>query len=130
MHIVRMTLCLQVPDVAAGVAFYTSHFGYKVLLDQAGVFAKLRHDDGHELFFLRCGAQLTPEETVSDEKASGLTIALEVDDARAEEKRLRAAGVPITAPLKDEPWGERLFQVKDPNGVTVQLLEWLKPTAT
>ena len=86
--------------------------------------------DGHGLFFLRCGARLSPEETVSEEKASGLIIALEVDDARAEEQRLRAAGVPITAPLKDEPWGERLFQIKDPNGVTVQLLQWLEPAVT
>jgi catechol 2,3-dioxygenase-like lactoylglutathione lyase family enzyme len=130
MHINRLTLCLQVPDVAASTAFFVSHFGYQVLLDYPGSFAKLRHDNDHELFLLQCGAQLTPEESVGTEKASGLVIALEVDDARAEEERLRAAGVAISAPLRDEPWGERLFQVKDPNGLTVQLLEWVKPAAT
>lgn len=130
MHVIRLTLCLQVPDVAASTAFFVSHFGYEVLLDHPGAFAKLRHDNGHELFFLQCGAQLTPEESVGTEKAGGLVIALEVDDARAEQERLRAAGVAISAPLRDEPWGERLFQVKDPNGVTVQLLEWVKPAAT
>ncbi len=27
-------------------------------------------------------------------------------------------------PLREEPWGEQLFQVTDPNGVVVQLVEW------
>lgn len=27
-------------------------------------------------------------------------------------------------PLRDEPRGERLFQVTDPNGVVVQRVEW------
>jgi len=32
--------------------------------------------------------------------------------------------VDITMPLREEPWGERAFQVTDPNGVIVQLLDW------
>ncbi|MGF6940862.1 putative glyoxalase superfamily protein PhnB [Streptomyces auratus] len=27
-------------------------------------------------------------------------------------------------PLREEPWGERLFQVTDPNGIVLQLVEW------
>jgi uncharacterized glyoxalase superfamily protein PhnB len=30
-------------------------------------------------------------------------------------------------PLREEPWGERAFQVTDPNGVIVQLLDWNTP---
>lgn len=43
----------------------------------------------------------------------------------AELKRLRAEGVEIAVPLREEPWGERLFQVTDPNGVIVQFVEWV-----
>jgi len=32
--------------------------------------------------------------------------------------------VAITMPLTEEKWGERAFQVRDPNGVIVQLLDW------
>jgi uncharacterized glyoxalase superfamily protein PhnB len=124
MHITRLTVCLQVRDVAAATRFFVDHFAYAPLLAEAN-FAKLRHAHGHELFFLRCGAQITPEETVSDQQAAGVVLALEVEDAAAELARLQAAGVAITAPLKDEPWGERLFQVRDPNGVVVQLVQWL-----
>jgi uncharacterized glyoxalase superfamily protein PhnB len=32
--------------------------------------------------------------------------------------------VQITMPLTSEEWGERAFQVRDPNGVIVQLVDW------
>jgi uncharacterized glyoxalase superfamily protein PhnB len=37
---------------------------------------------------------------------------------------LEDEGVVITMPLTEEEWGERAFQVRDPNGVIVQLLNW------
>ena len=30
-------------------------------------------------------------------------------------------------PLRSEEWGERAFQVRDPNGVIVELLDWNAP---
>jgi hypothetical protein len=37
---------------------------------------------------------------------------------------LQAEGVTIAMPLTEEDWGERAFQVRDPNGVIVQLADW------
>ena len=31
----------------------------------------------------------------------------------------------ITTPLETEEWGERYFQVSDPNGVVIQLVQWV-----
>jgi uncharacterized glyoxalase superfamily protein PhnB len=64
-----------------------------------------------------------PEEQ-RHQRASGLIVAFTVNDIVTEEARLRAEGANITMPLRTEPWGERLFQVTDPNGVVVQLVEW------
>jgi len=33
--------------------------------------------------------------------------------------------VAIATPLQTEPWGERFFQIRDPNGVVVQFVEWV-----
>jgi uncharacterized glyoxalase superfamily protein PhnB len=33
-------------------------------------------------------------------------------------------GVPITMPLTEEVSGERSFQVRDPNRVIIQLVDW------
>jgi uncharacterized glyoxalase superfamily protein PhnB len=51
-----------------------------------------------------------------------------VDDLEGELARLQAEGVAITMPLTSEDWGERAFQVRDPNGVIVQLVDWNGPT--
>ena len=47
-----------------------------------------------------------------------------MDDLEGELARLQAEGVTITMPLTSEEWGERAFQVRDPNGVVVQLVDW------
>ncbi|MFD7548880.1 VOC family protein [Streptomyces sp. NPDC059578] len=58
------------------------------------------------------------------QRASGIIVAFTVEDIAAEEQRLRAEGANITMPLRTEPWGEKLLQLTDPNGVVVQLVEW------
>ena len=55
----------------------------------------------------------------------GLLVAFVVEDVDGEYARLRAAGVAITTPIETEPWGERYFQVTDPNGVVYQLVQWV-----
>jgi uncharacterized glyoxalase superfamily protein PhnB len=47
-----------------------------------------------------------------------------VDDLEGELARLQDEGVTITMPLTSEEWGERAFQVRDPNGVIIQLVDW------
>ena len=59
-----------------------------------------------------------------DEHAAGLILAFVVDDLEGELARLESEGVAITMPLTVEPWGERAFQVRDPNRVIVQLVDW------
>jgi uncharacterized glyoxalase superfamily protein PhnB len=43
----------------------------------------------------------------------------------AEYERLTAAGTAILTPIETEEWGERYFQVEDPNGVIVQPVQWV-----
>ena len=31
----------------------------------------------------------------------------------------------MATPIETEPWGERYFQVLDPNGVIIQLVQWV-----
>ena len=41
------------------------------------------------------------------------------------DQRLVDSGVEITTPLQTEPWGERFLQVTDPNGIVIQLVQWV-----
>jgi uncharacterized glyoxalase superfamily protein PhnB len=54
-----------------------------------------------------------------------LLIAFVVDAIDREDARLQAEGVTITTAIETEPWGERCFQVTDPNGIVIQLVQWM-----
>lgn len=126
MKITASTVSLNVAQVALSSAFLVQHFGFhENHSDEAGNYASLSHpDSGMSVVFVRRGCEVLPP-GFRDETASGVILAFTVDDLDAEEQRLRAAGVPITLPLREEPWGERLFMVEDPNGVRVELLSWI-----
>ena len=59
-----------------------------------------------------------------EDQAEGVILAFVVDDLEGELARLQAHGVLISMPLTVEEWGERAFQVRDPNGIIVQLVDW------
>ena len=54
-------------------------------------------------------------------------VTLQVDDAAAEHERLVSAGAPIAYPLRDEPWGQRRFALRDPAGTWVDVVQQIDP---
>jgi uncharacterized glyoxalase superfamily protein PhnB len=127
-QITASAISLNVADVPASVAFLTSHFGFLQEMAADGFASLARQDAGMNIVFLRRGLPLLPEDQ-RDTHAAGLILAFVVEDLEGELARLRGEGVAITMPLREEPWGERAFQVTDPNGVIVQLLDWNAPAS-
>ncbi|WP_308186190.1 VOC family protein [Streptomyces sp. MNU76] len=92
-------------------------------------FSSLGRSAAADIVLPRRGTEVRPADQ-RDQRADGLILALTLDSGiDLEEDRLRAAGVDITLPLREEPWGERLFQITDPNGVVVQFVEWAAPAS-
>ena len=127
MQISATAVSLTVDDVPASSGFLVRHFGFRE--DQAADgFASLSRDDaGMSVVFLRRGLATLPADQ-RDEHAAGLILAFVGADLEGELAGLRAEGVAITMPLTVEEWGERAFQVRDPNGVIVQLVDWAGAT--
>jgi uncharacterized glyoxalase superfamily protein PhnB len=121
--ITASAVSLNVHDVAASARFLTTHFGFTEEMSADGFVSLARGDAGMNVVFLRRGMDMLPEDQ-RDDHASGVILAFVVDDLEGELARLRAEGVTITMPLRSEEWGERAFQVRDPNGVIVELLDW------
>ncbi|MEU8779341.1 VOC family protein [Streptomyces sp. NPDC048606] len=119
-------MSLTVADVEASREFFHTHLGYEVAMAFDGFASLTRGDAAADVVLLRSGSEVLPPEQ-RDRLAGGLIFALTVTDIEAEEARLRTAGAPITLPLREEAWGERLFQMTDPNGIVVQLVEWVTP---
>ena len=58
--------------------------------------------------------------------AQGLLVVLVVEDLDAEFDRIAGEGARVLTAPETEPWGERYFQVTDPCGVVVQLVQWVQ----
>jgi uncharacterized glyoxalase superfamily protein PhnB len=124
--ITATAVSLNVDDVPASSAFLTEHFGFHEDMAADGFASLTRDDVGMHVAFLRRGLATLPADQ-RDVGAAGLILAFVVDDLEGELARLQDEGVTITMPLTVEEWGERAFQVRDPNGVIVQLVDWNGP---
>ena len=125
MQITASAVSLNVDDVTASAAFAKQHFGFNEEMSADGFVSLSRQDAGFHLIFLRRGLSSFKPDSMRGRKADGLLVAFVVDNIDAEYTRLQEEGVTITTPIQTEPWGERFFQVTDPNGVVIQLVQWM-----
>jgi catechol 2,3-dioxygenase-like lactoylglutathione lyase family enzyme len=116
-----------VDDVAAAIAFYTTHLGFTLIGDQGPAFADVQLGD---LRLLLSGPQSSAARSMPDGRkpaAGGWNrIHLIVDDIEAEVARLRAAGVGFRSDIVRGPGGAQIVLV-DPSGNPVELFQ---PRAT
>ncbi len=125
MQITASAISLNVDDVRASADFAVRHFGFVEEMADDGFVSLARPDAGFNLIFLRTGKRNIKPADLRDRRAAGLIVAFVVTDIDAEYDRIRSEGVEITTPIETEPWGERYFQVTDPNGVILQLVQWI-----
>jgi lactoylglutathione lyase len=106
---------LLVADVERSLGFYRDLLGFEVVYcfpsEHEPQFVSLTIDGGK----LALGAT---EAEVQSASAAIWVYADDVDDAVAV---LREAGVRVTAEPADQPWGERVASVADPDGFTVHI---------
>ncbi len=125
MKITASALSLNVADERASAQFARDYLGFVEEMADDGFVSLSRPDAGFNLIFLRTGLKTFKPDHLRGHAADGLLVVFVVDDVDAEFARLQAAGVPITTPIETEPWGERYFQMSDPNGVVIQLVKWM-----
>ena len=128
MHITATALSLNVPDVDASSDFLQRHFGFEVAMADDGFASLARPDSGVNVIYLRTGLPTFKPATHREAAGPGTLLVFVVDDIDAEWERLRDL-VPIATAIETEPWGERYFQVLDPNGIVIQLVQWVDATA-
>ncbi|MEU8999712.1 VOC family protein [Streptomyces caniferus] len=127
MRFAKLGTALLTDDVAASTRFYADHFGFRPLAE-LGWYASLQHPQHPEytLDFVARGHESMPAGFRAQE-TGGVLLGFMVEDATAEEAALRAKGVPIAEPLRDEPWGQRRFNVWGPEGTLIEVLQNIDP---
>jgi catechol 2,3-dioxygenase-like lactoylglutathione lyase family enzyme len=115
-------------DVAGTAAFYTGHFRFQpVFASDWYVHLQFRGNEAINLAILDSTHETIPPG--SRQPASGLLLNFEVEDPDALYDEVRAAGLPILIPLRDEAFGQRHFITQDPNGVLIDVIKPIPPSA-
>ena len=125
MKITASAISLTVDDPEASARFLEQTFGFEREMAADGFVSLTRPDVGFNVIYLRAGLPTFKPRERATRTADGLLIVLVVDDVDAEHERLTAAGTSILTPIETEEWGERYFQVEDPNGVIIQPVQWV-----
>ncbi|WP_431903937.1 VOC family protein [Nonomuraea sp. bgisy101] len=121
MNIVSSTVVFAVDDLAGSRHFFTTYLGFREVLDTPD-FTWLSRDDAAADILLHQRDLERPRERIAQP-----VVAFAVTDLAKESTRLHAEGAPITTRLWRNPWGERLMRLTDPNGIVVELTEWIAP---
>jgi catechol 2,3-dioxygenase-like lactoylglutathione lyase family enzyme len=116
-------------DVPGTSAFYRTHFGFRALFD-SGWYVHLQSAKDRRV---NLGIVHGDHETIPPAgrgRVSGLILNFEVKDPDAVYERVQAAGLPILTSLRDEEFGQRHFITADPNGVMIDVIKPIPPSAT
>ena len=105
-HVSLEGLTLHVADLERSLAFYHRLPGAAVEFHQPGLFAMVRIGRGRLRLLQRAAGQFHVE--------------LEVDDLDGFYEEVRRSGIEPKGPPVRHPWGERDFQVIDPDGFALE----------
>ena len=119
---------IMTAEVAATAAFYVRHFGFRPLFEVDWYVHLQSAEDAHVNLAVIDGSHHTIP-VVGRGRVSGLLLNFEVEDVDSEYERLKAAGLPILLELRDEDFGQRHFITRDPNGVLIDVIKPIAPTA-
>jgi catechol 2,3-dioxygenase-like lactoylglutathione lyase family enzyme len=115
-------------QITASKDFYVQHFGFEVTFE-ADWYVSLRTPDGrYELAFVAPDHDTVVK--AYQKPVAGLILNFEVDNADAEYARLiTQVGLPLKRELLTEDFGQRHFVTVDPNGVLIDVIQIVPPSA-
>lgn len=115
-------------DVATSARFYCDHFRFTALFESDWyVHLQSSEDESVNIAIMQFDHESIPPE--GRHKAAGMLINFEVEDVDTEYNNAKAAGLPILTTLRDEDSGQRHFITRDPNGVLIDVIKPIEPSA-
>lgn len=115
-------------DVAGTSAFYIEHFRFAPSFESDWyVHLQSIEDAKVNIAILQGDHETIP--AVARGNVSGLLLNFEVEDVDTIHDELVAKGFTILRSLRDEDFGQRHFIVSDPNGVLIDVIKPIPPSA-
>ena len=119
MNIKRIVPDISSTNIEESKKFYVDFIGLKLAMDMGWILTFVSTSNPTAQVNILQSNQLNVDN-------SACAISLEVADVKKLYNKALSANMEIVYPLKDEKWGVRRFFVKDPNGVTVNIMCHIK----
>ena len=117
----ELTTCFCTTKVDECRDFYLQYFACKAIFDSGWYVTLKINQNGPEISFMQ------PQENLTVFGGSGVILNFRVEDVDSEYLRLSNAGLSVTMPLEDHPWGDRGFSVLDPIGNSLYIYSDREP---
>jgi len=107
--------------------FYTETLDFGVSFEND--FFLLLHTPNHsaEISFLQPNHPSQKPIFQSAFNGNGVYLTIEVENVDKVYKQLKDKGVKMEIEIRNEPWGDRHFAIKDPNGIGIDIVTYTKP---
>lgn len=119
---------LMTDRVAETARFYVEHFRFKRQFDSDWYVHLQSLENASVNLAILDGDHETIPVPARGGRATGLLLNFEVTDVDAEYERVMDRGLDVLLALRDEPFGQRHFIVRDPNGVMVDVIQPIPPS--
>lgn len=114
--------------VSETTTFYRSHFAFAPSFESDWyVHLQSEEDPKVNIAIMQGDHETIPP--VARGRVSGLILNFEVEDVDAVFARVTKDGLPILLPVRDEEFGQRHFITQDPNGVLIDVIKPIPPSA-
>ncbi|MGL4489843.1 MAG: VOC family protein [Rhizobiaceae bacterium] len=115
-------------DVDLTSKFYVTHFRFKALFESEWyVHLQSLEDTRVNLGIVDKNHETIPEPARG--KTGGFILNFEVEDPDAIYLECKSSGLPMLRELQDEAFGQRHFITADPNGVLIDVIKPIPPSA-
>lgn len=114
--------------IAESAAFYCQHLGFSVAFESEWyVSLKASGETIRELALLQPGHESIPVPLTESTTNLLLTFEVEAVDPIYQDL-IRGKKLPCLLDLRDEPWGQRHFITRDPNGILIDIVQPIQPS--
>ena len=128
MKINRLVPIVSTEKLEESKEFYTKHLDFQVLFANDWYVQLESKNKSVQIAFVMPNHKTQPPIFQTEFDGNGMFYTIEVDDADQELARLQKIGAKIELSIRDEPWGERHFAIKDPNGIALNMSQPIPPT--
>jgi uncharacterized glyoxalase superfamily protein PhnB len=107
--------------------FYTEVLNFGVSFENEFYLLLHTPNQSAEISFLQPNHPTQKTIFQSEFNGKGVYLTIEVENVDEVYNQLKEKGVQMEIEIRNEPWGDRHFAIKDPNGIGIDIVTYTKP---